>query len=87
MLSVQVHPDDIVAKQRHNAYGKTEMWYVVDADTDAELIIGFKHDSSRKFIEAVEQNRVEDLLHKQVVHMMKCSFCLPVEFMLLVKGY
>jgi mannose-6-phosphate isomerase len=69
VLSVQVHPDDEVAKKRHNAYGKTEMWYVVNADTDAELIIGFDKDSSpEEFIEAVQNDCIEDLLHKQVVH-------------------
>ncbi|MEA3450421.1 MAG: type I phosphomannose isomerase catalytic subunit, partial [Bacteroidota bacterium] len=31
-LSIQVHPDDDTAKYRHYAYGKTEMWYVVDAE-------------------------------------------------------
>ena len=39
-LSIQVHPDDATAKARHNAYGKTEMWYLVGADRDAELIMG-----------------------------------------------
>jgi len=32
-LSIQVHPDDKLAMQRHKAYGKTEMWYIIDADT------------------------------------------------------
>jgi mannose-6-phosphate isomerase len=41
-LSVQVHPNDTLAKQRHNSFGKTEMWYVVQADVDARLIVGFK---------------------------------------------
>ncbi len=41
-LSVQVHPNDILAKQRHNSFGKTEMWYVLQADTNARLIAGFK---------------------------------------------
>lgn len=68
-LSVQVHPNDVVSKQRHNAFGKTEMWYVVDADNDAELIIGFKQDSnSEEFIKSVQENCVQDLLHSQVVH-------------------
>jgi mannose-6-phosphate isomerase len=41
-LSVQVHPNDALAKARHNSYGKTEMWYVVQADPNARLIVGFK---------------------------------------------
>lgn len=40
-LSIQVHPDDKLAKARHNSFGKTEMWYVVDSEKDAKLISGF----------------------------------------------
>ena len=40
-LSIQVHPDDELAAKRHNSLGKTEMWYILDADDDSELICGF----------------------------------------------
>ena len=40
-LSIQLHPNDELAKKRHNSFGKTEMWYVMQADKDANLIIGF----------------------------------------------
>lgn len=40
-LSIQVHPDDTLAQERHNSFGKTEMWYVLDGKPDAELISGF----------------------------------------------
>jgi len=40
-LSIQVHPDDELAMQRHNMRGKTEMWYIIDAAADARLISGF----------------------------------------------
>lgn len=40
-LSVQVHPDDFLAKKRHNSFGKNEMWYVLDTDKNADLLIGF----------------------------------------------
>ncbi|MDR0385037.1 MAG: class I mannose-6-phosphate isomerase [Prevotellaceae bacterium] len=43
-LSVQVHPDDEVALQRHKAYGKTEMWYVVDASEHSQIYSGFNRD-------------------------------------------
>ena len=43
-LSVQVHPNDELAKKRHNSLGKTEMWYVVDAAEDAYLYSGFKEE-------------------------------------------
>lgn len=42
-LSVQVHPDDEYAKEHEEDNGKTEMWYVIDADEGASLIYGFKH--------------------------------------------
>jgi mannose-6-phosphate isomerase len=40
-LSVQLHPDDTLAAERHNSFGKTEMWYIVDTDPQARLIVGF----------------------------------------------
>lgn len=42
LLSIQVHPDDDLAAERHGAYGKNEMWYIIDAEKDAELISGFR---------------------------------------------
>ncbi len=45
-LSIQLHPNDELAKKRHNSFGKTEMWYVMQADDDAKLIVGFKQKSS-----------------------------------------
>ena len=64
-LSIQVHPNDETARARHNSLGKTEMWYVVDADPGAELIIGFAHDSSKEeYSEAVERGEVERLLQR-----------------------
>lgn len=41
-LSIQVHPGDKIAAERHNTFGKTEMGYVVDAEVEAELTIGFQ---------------------------------------------
>jgi mannose-6-phosphate isomerase len=46
-LSVQVHPNDALAKARHHSFGKTEMWYVVQADADARLIVGFKEEMNQ----------------------------------------
>ena len=47
-LSIQVHPNDELAKKKHNSFGKTEMWYVMQADDDAQLIVGFKEKSTRE---------------------------------------
>jgi mannose-6-phosphate isomerase len=64
-LSIQVHPGDKVAAERHNSYGKTEMWYVVDADKGSELIIGFTKDCTRdEYLDALEGGEVENLLQK-----------------------
>ena len=64
-LSIQVHPNDETAAERHNSYGKTEMWYVVDADPGSELIIGFSDDCSREtYLNAMSEDKVEDLLLK-----------------------
>ena len=44
-LSIQVHPDNEVAMQNHQCYGKSEMWYVLDAKSDTTLISGFNQDT------------------------------------------
>lgn len=63
-LSVQVHPDDALAAKRHNAYGKTEMWYVLDCEPGAELLIGLKQGVTKeKYLKAVEDGTVGDLLN------------------------
>ncbi|MDX5586581.1 MAG: mannose-6-phosphate isomerase, partial [Aureibaculum sp.] len=47
-LSIQLHPNDKLAKERHNSFGKTEMWYVMQADEGGDLIVGFKEDSNKE---------------------------------------
>jgi mannose-6-phosphate isomerase len=67
-LSIQVHPDDEVAKKRHNSFGKNEMWYVMDADKDAELIVGFKNETNREtFLETIKSGEIVDLLNSEKV--------------------
>lgn len=64
-LSIQVHPNDEVAAERHQCFGKTEMWYVVEAEPGAELIIGFAKDSDRDaYLDALDDERVEELLDR-----------------------
>ncbi|SFZ92645.1 mannose-6-phosphate isomerase [Flaviramulus basaltis] len=43
-LSIQLHPNDELAAKRHNSFGKTEMWYVFQADEDSNLIVGFNQE-------------------------------------------
>lgn len=65
VLSIQVHPDDELAAIRHNAYGKTEMWYVVDCDDDAELYVGFnKNVSEEEYVNHLQKGTLADILNK-----------------------
>lgn len=62
-LSIQVHPNDALAKKRHNAFGKTEMWYIMQADSNARLIVGFKQDSSAaEYIQHLEDKKLVSIL-------------------------
>jgi mannose-6-phosphate isomerase len=62
-LSIQLHPNDELAKKRHNSFGKTEMWYVMQADIDARLILGFKEKSSPKeYIENLNNKTLLSIL-------------------------
>ncbi|MCG9793855.1 type I phosphomannose isomerase catalytic subunit [Flavobacterium algicola] len=62
-LSIQVHPNDALAKERHNSFGKTEMWYIMQADEDARIIVGFKEDSNAKeYVENLENKTLLNIL-------------------------
>ena len=63
-LSIQVHPDDKYAREVENEFGKTEMWYVLDALDGATLIYGFKEEiTSEEFQRAIEDNTLLDKLN------------------------
>jgi mannose-6-phosphate isomerase len=47
-LSIQVHPDDKLAMKRHNSMGKSEMWYILDAEEDSQLISGFSQKTNKE---------------------------------------
>ena len=62
-LSIQVHPNDELSKERHNAFGKTEMWYVVDVADGALINSGFNQPVDRKkYLEYLENGNLTDLL-------------------------
>lgn len=62
-LSVQVHPDDAYALQHENGYGKTEMWYVIDAEPGAGLYVGFNRDVSREEVaQRIKDNTIMEVL-------------------------
>ena len=63
-LSVQVHPSDEYALKYENSYGKTEMWYIVDAAEGAGIYCGFKRDTSKEeFLRYLDEGKVEELLN------------------------
>jgi len=67
-LSVQLHPNDKIAKEKHNSFGKTEMWYILHADKDAEVIMGFKNKITKaEYKELVETNKLVDALNSEKV--------------------
>lgn len=64
-LSIQVHPNDELAKIRHNSFGKTEMWYIMQADENARIIVGFKEKSNAKeYVAHLENKTLLDLLEE-----------------------
>lgn len=63
-LSVQVHPNDEYAQRVEGDNGKTEMWYIVQADEGAGIYCGFRHDTSKEeFLHKVYDGTVEELLN------------------------
>lgn len=63
-LSIQLHPNDTLAKERHNSFGKTEMWYVMQADKGANLIVGFKEDIDKQtYLDHMVKKTLLDILN------------------------
>lgn len=58
-LSVQLHPNDAIAKREHDSFGKTEMWYIMHADEGAEIIVGFnKVMTAQSFAASIETGTI-----------------------------
>lgn len=67
-LSIQVHPNDEVAQLKHNSFGKTEMWYVMEATPNARLILGFKEPISKAtYVEKLDAGKILEVLHEEPV--------------------
>jgi mannose-6-phosphate isomerase len=67
-LSIQVHPNDELAKKRHNSFGKTEMWYVIEADPGSTLIAGFNQELTEQiYLEKFNSGHLTDILNKEDV--------------------
>ena len=67
-LSVQLHPNDQLAKARHNSFGKTEMWYVVQADPESNLIVGFNQKMFQElYLKHLEDKTLQSILNFDAV--------------------
>lgn len=68
-LSIQVHPNDELAKTRHNSFGKTEMWYVIKADEGASLYSGFSQQIDKEeYVKRVADNTIMEVLKRYDVN-------------------
>lgn len=67
-LSIQVHPNDELAQKRHNCLGKTEMWFVMQAEENAQLIVGFNKNTDQKEYEThLKQGTLTELMNYESV--------------------
>lgn len=64
-LSIQVHPDDDYALEVENEYGKSEVWYVIEAEPESYIYCGFRHQVSREEVEErIKNNTITEVLNK-----------------------
>lgn len=74
-LSVQVHPSDEYALANENSFGKTEMWYIVEAEEGAGIYLGFNRDVTKEEYEtAIKEQRLTELLNFYEVNAGECYF-------------
>lgn len=67
-LSVQLHPNDELAKKRHNSFGKTEMWYILDAEVKGKLVLGFNKKMNKStYKKHLSENTLSEILHSEKV--------------------
>lgn len=67
-LSIQVHPSNELAKERHNSFGKNEMWHVMQAEENAELIVGFNQKFEKKiYTEYLNNSALSEILNIEKV--------------------
>ncbi len=68
-LSIQVHPDDALAARRGIGNGKSEMWYILEAEPGAEIISGFNRKMDVKtYLEFLERNKLTEILNREIAH-------------------
>ncbi|MDR3339993.1 MAG: class I mannose-6-phosphate isomerase [Candidatus Symbiothrix sp.] len=67
-LSIQVHPDDALARKRHNSFGKTEMWYIIDSAKDAFLYSGFAESiTPEQYVQSLEDDTFTNYLQRHAI--------------------
>lgn len=67
-LSIQLHPNDELAAKRHNSFGKTEMWYVMQADDNANLIVGFNQNMTPEtYLQHLQSKTLTKILNFELV--------------------
>lgn len=64
VLSVQVHPDDALAAERHNTFGKTEIWYIIHSEKNSKIISGFNHEMDKHhYLHHFNNNELQGILN------------------------
>ena len=67
-LSIQVHPNDALAQERHQSLGKTEVWYILQADEGAKLISGFNREIDQEvYLQHLNDNSLDQILNQEEV--------------------
>ena len=66
-LSIQVHPGNKMAKEKHDAYGKTEMWYILESEDQGKIFTGFKEEVTKEaYQKALDEGTIADLMNVEV---------------------
>ncbi len=74
-LSIQVHPDDELAAERHNSYGKSEMWFVIDTEKSADIILGFNQEMDKeKYQQKLQQGKLSEVLNTESAEKGSCFY-------------
>ncbi|HRX68752.1 MAG TPA: mannose-6-phosphate isomerase [Tenuifilaceae bacterium] len=75
-LSVQVHPNDELARERHHAWGKSEFWHILECEGNAELVAGFHDNVSKEvFLKSLAERKLDSILRKVNVKKGDSLYC------------
>ena len=75
-LSIQLHPNNTLARKRHNSFGKTEMWYIMEAEANSELYAGLKKEITKEqYLKGeFDSNKILDIIRVEKVKQGDCFF-------------